>query len=143
MIPSISSEDSDEQLPLLSKSAIRQRVETLAISADAKALLLDLADQAVDVGGKLIQVGRKILSFVFDLVQRFPNTTFGTIIGLVLTLLVSAVPIVGALLGALLGPLLIALGVGAGALADLKGERAFVSRVQRLENEFLALSAKA
>ncbi len=135
-------QEGGEQLPLLlSKQAIRERIESLAISADAKAILLDIAGTTIDVGGKLIQAGRKILSFVFAMVQRFPNTTFGALIGFVLTALVSTVPLLGPVLGALLGPLLIALGIGMGALADLNGNRAFVARVERLEKDFNALSS--
>ena len=134
-------QDGEEQVPLLSKQGIRERIESLPISADAKAILFDIAEITIDVGGKLVQAGRKILSFVFDLVQRFPNTTFGVLVGFVLTALVSSVPLLGPVLGALLGPLLIALGIGMGALADMKGDRAFAGRVQRLEEEFVALTS--
>ncbi len=128
----------DGDPPLLSKQAIRERIESMAMSADAKAILVDIADTTIEIGGKLVQAGRKILSFVFDMVQRFPNTTFGALVGFVLTALVASVPILGPVLGALVGPLLLALGIGMGALADMKGDRTFAARVERLEREFTA-----
>ena len=88
------------------------------------------------------QAGRKILSFIFDLVARFPNTTFGAIAAYVITALLASVPFLGPVLGVFVGPLLLALGIGAGALADLK-ERAFVARVERLEQDFNKLATAA
>lgn len=139
MAKGMGGQESDGDLPLLSRQAIRERIESMAISADAKAILVDIADTTIEIGGKLVQAGRKILSFVFDMVQRFPNTTFGALVGFVLTALVASVPILGPVLGALVGPLLQALGIGMGALADMKGDRAFAARVDRLEREFNAL----
>ena len=128
----------NELVPMLSRQGVLARIERLAISADAKALLLDLAEFTIDVGGRLVQAGRKILSFIFDLVRRFPNTTFAAIAAYVVTALLASVPLLGPVLAVVAGPLLVALGITFGALADLK-ERAFVSRVERLEREFNAL----
>lgn len=123
---------------LLSKTAIRARIDRLELSADAKAILCDVADFTIDVGGRIVQAGQKLLSFIFDLVSRFPNTTFGLIAGYVVTALLASVPLLGPILGAVVGPLLLAMGISAGALADLK-ERVIVTRVERLEQEFNAL----
>ena len=131
----------DEQpVLLLSLAEIRDKIERMPLSADAKAILSDIAVVTLDVGGVLIAAGRKILSFVFDLVQRFPNTAFGALAASVVSALIASVPLFGVVLGPLLAPLLLALGLAAGALTDLK-ERAVAARFERLEKEFLALSA--
>lgn len=132
----------EQTVALLSLQDIRNRIEALSISADAKAILIDVADTSIDVGGKIIQAGRKILSFIFDLARRFPNTTFAAIAAYVFTALLASVPLLGPVLAAIIGPLVLALGIGAGALTDLK-ERAFIARVERLEEEFVALEKRA
>lgn len=131
----------DEQpVTMLSLTDIRARIERMPLSADAKAILSDLAAVTLDVGGKLVAAGRKILSFVFDAVQRFPNTAFGVLAAYVVSALIASVPFLGVVLGPLLAPLLLALGLAVGALTDLK-ERAVAVRFERLEREFVALSA--
>lgn len=130
----------DEQpVTLLSLADIRDKIDGLPLSADAKAILHDIARVTVNVGSKIVAAGRQILSFVFDVVQRFPNTTFGVVAAYVVSALIASVPVLGAVLGPLLAPLLLALGIAAGALTDLK-ERAVKARVERLEQQFVALS---
>jgi len=120
-----------------SKRDLRDRINRLSISADAKALLNDLADVTVDVGGKVIAAGRQILAFVFDLAKRFPNTTFGVIVALIVSSLIGSIPLLGFVLGPLLAPMLLAFGLAAGALADLN-EAAIRSRVSQLERHLVA-----
>lgn len=127
---------------LLSRHEIDSRIERMAISADAKAILSDIADLTVTAGGRLIEVGRRILSFIFDMVRRFPNTTFAIIAAYVVTALLASVPLLGPILKALAGPLVLALGITAGMLADLK-ERAFTARVEQLERDFNAMARVA
>ncbi|MGZ0071985.1 hypothetical protein ACT9ST_09800 [Sphingobium limneticum] len=121
--------------PAPSKRVLRDQIERLTISADAKALLNDLLDVVVEVGGRVIAAGRQILAFIFDLVQRFPNTTFGVIVALVVSSLITSIPLLGLVLGPLLSPLLIAFGLLAGAIADLK-DAPLRARVADLERHF-------
>lgn len=107
-------------LVILEKSEIMNRLERMDISADAKVLLGQVADKTLEVGGRVIHLGRQILSFIIDLMRQYPNTVFGVLVGFVLSMLVSSVALVGAALGALLGPLLVALGLGIGAVADIE-----------------------
>ena len=99
-----------------------QLIERTNLSADLKAILTDLTRFTMKIGGKVLAIGRKILSFVFDLVKAFPGIAMGAIAALVVTALVAGVPLLGPPLSALLGPLLLALGIGAGALKDLTNE---------------------
>lgn len=118
-----------------SKNDLRMRIDRLDASADAKALLNDLLDVAMEVGGRVVAAGRQILVFIFDMVKRYPNTAFGMIVALVVSSLISSIPLFGAVLGPLLAPLLLAFGLVAGALADLK-DGPMRSRVAMLEEHF-------
>ncbi len=130
-----------ESLRVLSRSELTERIERLAISADAKVLLGRIAETTARVGQGVIRIGRQVLSFVFDLLRQFPNTAFGVIVGTVLTMLVASIPFVGAALGALLGPLLIALGLAKGALADLQ-HQAMSVRISAFESELRMIEAR-
>ncbi|NBB40114.1 MULTISPECIES: hypothetical protein [Sphingomonadaceae] len=121
--------------PAPSKRVLRDQIERLSISADAKALLNDLLDVVIEVGGRVIAAGRQILAFIFDLVRRFPNTTFGVIVALVVSSLITSIPLLGLILGPLLSPLLLAFGLVAGAIADLK-DAPLRARVVDLERHF-------
>ncbi|HEX7874420.1 MAG TPA: hypothetical protein VF475_16020 [Sphingobium sp.] len=121
--------------PAPSKRVLRDQIERLSISADAKALLNDLLDVVVEVGGRVIAAGRQILAFIFDLFQRFPNTTFGVIVALVVSSLIASIPLLGLVIGPLLSPLLLAFGLLAGAIADLK-DAPLRARVADLERHF-------
>jgi hypothetical protein len=75
-------------------------IERTNLSADAKALMIDMARITVKVGGKILAIGRKLLSFVFDLIKAFPTITIGTITALVLTSMIAGIPIFGGALAA-------------------------------------------
>lgn len=124
------------------KRVICDRIDRLSVSADAKALLNDLLELAIDVGGRVIDAGRRILAFIFDLVERFPNTAFGVIVALVVSTLIASIPLLGLVLGPLLSPLLLAFGLAAGAIADLK-DAPLRARVGVLERHFASATHHA
>lgn len=128
-----------ESLPL---RKIDEHLRRLPISADAKALLADLAKVTWKVGETAIQIGRRIISFILDLVKQFPHTAFGVIVGVTLTALIGAVPFLGPLLAPFLGPLLVAFGLAVGAVQDMR-ETALRTRVSILEAEMQALKPTA
>lgn len=115
-------------------------IERLDISADAKLLLSNLATMTLNVGGRLIEAGRRILAFAFELARAFPNTAFGVIIAVIASMLIASVPLLGGLLGPLLAPLLIAFGLTSGALTDLK-DGSLRRRVATLEDEFRVVAS--
>ena len=127
---------------LPTRQELMNRLDRLAMSADAKAVLARLAEVTVTISGTLVRAGRRILAFVLDAVQRFPSTAFGLIAALVVSSLITSVPFLGAVLGPLLSPLLLAFGIGMGALTDLK-ESALRARVRHLEEEFGAMRPMA
>lgn len=108
---------------------IIDRIDRMDASADAKALLRDLARITVRVGEIVVAIGRKVVDFAFELMKAFPNTVFGLIIGLIVAALVGSVPV----LGALLAPLAVAFGLAKGALEDVKnsGLRGRVADLER------------
>jgi hypothetical protein len=124
-----------------SKRVLREQIDGLAISADAKVLLNDLLDIAVKVSGRVIAAGRQIVAFIFDVVQRFPNTAFGVIVAFVVSSLIASVPVLGLVLGPLLSPLLLAFGLVAGAIVDLK-DAPLRARVADLERHFASATRK-
>jgi hypothetical protein len=128
--------------PMPPKRALRDRIDRLSVSADAKALLNDLLEMAIEVGGRVIDAGRRILAFVFDLVERFPNTAFGVIVALVVSTLIASIPLLGLILGPVLSPLLLAFGLAAGAIADLK-DAPLRARVGALERHFASATQHA
>lgn len=107
-----------DKLP--TKRDLSGQLDRLALPADAKVLMGQLLNTTAEVAGKVVEVGRRILAFVIELVRRFPNTAFGALVGVVLTFLVGSIPLLGLVLGPLLGPILLAFSIGSGALADIK-----------------------
>lgn len=108
------------------------RIEQLPLSADAKAILRDIADVSVSVGERLVAAGRQVIAFALELARQFPQTTFGLIIGFVIASLIASIPLLGSLLGPLFGPLLIALGIAKGAIEDMR-TNAMRDRVDQFE----------
>ncbi|WP_237095845.1 hypothetical protein [Nereida sp. MMG025] len=117
---------------------IRKKLEQIALSADAKAILDKLVQTTVTVGSAVIQIGRSIVSFVFDLLKIAPTMLFGGLLALVVTSCIAAVPLLGTVLGSALAPILSAFGIGLGGLSDLLSGRvakqidAFVAKYQPL-----------
>lgn len=107
---------------------ILRRIDSLDLSADAKALMGDLLRLATRVGETVLRIGRKILDFVLTLVRQFPTLGFAAVIIAVITLLVAMVPFIGGVLASFLGPLGMAFGVAGAAALEMK-EHDFRQRV--------------
>ena len=117
---------------------LKDLIERTNLSADMKALLSDIATITAKVAGKLISIGRKILTVVFDLIKLFPAITVGVIAALVLTAIISAIPLVGGVLAGALSSILLLLGIGKGALTDLSSPD-LNERIQNFVNSLSAL----
>lgn len=124
-----------------SKAVLVRSVEQLDISADAKSILINMADITARAGETVIAIGRQILGFIFDLFRQFPNSSFGLIAGFVVGTLIASIPFVGAALAAVFTPLLMALGLAKGAVADL-GSAEIRSRMTDFENRLRLLAAE-
>ena len=117
---------------------LKDLIERTNLSADMKALLSDIATITAKVAGKLISIGRKILTVVFDLIKLFPAITVGVIAALVLTAIIAAIPLVGGVLAGALSSILLLLGIGKGALTDLSSPDLY-ERIQNFVNSLSAL----
>ena len=125
----------------IDRTTINRRIERLNVSADMKVILSSLVDTTIEVGGKLIDIGARVIAFVFELAKAYPGLAFGAVAALVLSYLISSIPIVGPLLSPFLTPLLLIIGIGLGALNDLtdSGMRARLDGLQaQLKNAGIA-----
>jgi len=122
----------------LPERKLLQLIERTQLSADLKAILSDLVKVTVKVGSKILAIGRKILTFVLDLVKTFPAIAMGAIAALVITAVVGAIPIFGTAIAAFLGPILLALGITAGALKDFTNDK-LNERITALVDSFRVL----
>lgn len=116
-------------------------LDRLDISSDAKALLMDLARFTVKVGEVVLQVGRKILSLVSEIVARFPNTTFGVVVSVSVGLLVASLPLVAGL-APIATALLLIFGLTKGMIKDLENAQ-WTTQIRALEERLLQVGASA
>lgn len=114
-------------------------IERTALSADVKALLSDLAKLTVRIGSKVLAIGRKVLSVVFDLIKAFPTVTLGILAALVITSLIASIPLFGGALAAVLSSLLLVMGVSAGAIKDFLSDK-LGERIDALVGSLSALA---
>ena len=125
----------NDSLPL---RKIEEMLDRTDFSADTKSIVLQVASRTMVVAGQIVQIGRKIVSFAFELAKTIPNTLFGVALALVMTALISGIPIFGALLAGLLKSILLIFGIAQGALADMRsGELG--SRIENLLAQFAPL----
>ena len=107
----------------LPQRKIVQLIERTNLSADMKALLSDLARLTIKIGGKILAIGRKILTFIFDVIKLLPGITLGVLAAIVISSIIGAIPIIGAVLAAFLSPILLAAGISLGALKDMTNDK--------------------
>lgn len=129
--------DADNGPLRIDRAVINRRIERLDVSADVKAVLASLIDTSVQVGGKLIDLGARVVAFVFDLAKAYPGVAFGTLVALVLSYLISSIPGVGPVLSPFLTPLLLIIGISLGALDDFMNG-AMRARLANLETHVRA-----
>lgn len=98
----------------------KNKIDSLNISADAKALLFSLNKFAFTAGKFVLKIGKKIIDVILSLLKHFPYLSFGVIFGLVLGALVAAIPLIGAALGSLATTIALALGVTLGGLKEFE-----------------------
>ena len=106
----------------ISGAALQERIDSLAISAEAKLFLGQISSAVVSVGITLIEVGKKVVQIALYLAHQFPMAGLGVILGLLLGALVSSIPILGFLLGPLVGPIAAAFGLVKGVMEDFKNK---------------------
>jgi uncharacterized protein YacL len=106
----------------VSDAKLQGYIDNLDLSADAKALIASILEKAVKVGELVIRVGKRIVEIVILIASKFPNATFGLILGLLVGALVSSIPIIGGLLGAFVLPIAAAFGLATGYMNDFRDQ---------------------
>ncbi|WP_170560500.1 hypothetical protein [Ruegeria lacuscaerulensis] len=140
-ISDVSSEELQSMASLgLSSGELKAKIDNLAISADAKALLFQVATKVIRVGETVIKIGQKILETVLEVIKTYPNTTFGVVFGAIAGTLISSIPVIGWVLGPIVTPILILFGMSAGAVMDIS-DKALERRVMSSLAEFDALKS--
>ena len=107
----------------VSDSKLQSYIDNLDLPADAKALIASILKTAVRVGEMVIRIGKKILEIVIMIASKFPNATFGLVLGLIVGALVTSIPLIGGLLGAFVLPIAAAFGLVTGYMDDLSDQR--------------------
>lgn len=134
-------QNSPHTQPLVSKAALKRRIEGLDAPADVKLLLDNLLDATLMISGKIHQIGSKILELIFDFAKAHPATALGIVAALVVAYLISSIPLLGPVLTPLLTPLLLIVGLTFGALNDFK-DISMKLKVAGIEAEFHTLGAR-
>ena len=123
-----------------SDAQILRQIESLSVSADAKALLADLLKLATRVGQSVLRVGRKIIDFVLSMVRAFPHMGFAAMVAVVVTALIAMVPFIGLALASVIGPLALALGIVVGGAVEFQSPD-LEARVRNFAARFSGLAA--
>jgi hypothetical protein len=95
---------------------------------------------AIQIGERIVKIGKKILSLIFTMCKEYPSTTFGAIFGATVGLLISSIPVLGFILGPIALPLLIIVGIGVGAIEDIK-DKMLARKIKEINAEFSPLNA--
>ena len=110
----------DINVETISLEKIKAYIRNLEIPAEAKVILTDLLKATINVGGRLYQIGRKVVEIAIILATRFPGITFALILTSLMNLLIASIPLLGPVLAPIVGPLITAVGLAIGAYKDIK-----------------------
>lgn len=125
---------------LPSRRELQRQIDNLPLSAEHKLALTRVSHLTARVGDQMLEVGRRIIAFAFEIVRQFPTLTFAIVLAIVINALLAGVPLLGPLLQPLFGPIVLAAGVTIGGLAELR-EGDMRSRVDSLVVEFQRIFA--
>lgn len=131
---------SGPETTLPTRRELHAQLERLDMSADAKVAIAEVIDVTSVAGDRVIETGRRIVAFAFEVLRQFPNISFLTIVAVILNALIASVPLLGPLLSALLGPLLLIGGLAVGTLLELR-DGYMRERVDFLTRQFQAIFA--
>lgn len=109
-----------------------------SFSKETRERLKKIVNKTIEIGRKIIRIGKIILSHLMKIVEEFPATVMGAVIGLFFGLLISSVPLIGWLLGPILMPIMIAVLAALGFVVDLKDkmlQKSVLDRVNKKMND--------
>ncbi len=102
-----------------SDSALHRDINDLDVEVQFKTDLWKAKDCVIQIGYKLVEIGRWIVEKALWLMKEFPGTSKGIAVGAVISWVLASFPGVGFILGPTLGSLIFTISVGAGVLSDL------------------------
>ena len=123
---------------LPSRRELQRRIDNLALPSEHTLALTRVSELTARIGEQVVDIGRRIIAFAFELARQFPGLTFAVLLALVINALLAGVPLLGPLLQPLFAPILLAAGVAIGGLSDLY-EGDMRGRVDNLVIEFKRL----
>ncbi len=125
----------------VSEEEIDRWIRGLAISADAKMIMSDIAKTTIRAGDFVIRIGRKILDVIEWLLREFPKATLGLILGAVIGTLVISIPVIGVVIGPLFKTIVMVLGITIGSVEDIK-DKNMARRIQEAMMQLETLKAR-
>ena len=106
----------------ISHSKLQSFLDNLEMSADAKALIASILKTAIKVGDFVIRVGKRIVEIIVMIATKFPNASFGLLLGLLIGALVASIPLLGFILGPFVTPIAAVFGLAKGYFEDLQDQ---------------------
>ena len=125
----------------VSDDRIREIIDQLNVSADAKSALYLVSKVVVKVGQTVVRIGRKIMDIIVALFEEFPNAGFGAIFGAIIGFLLSTIPVIGQLLGPIVTPVLISFGLVIGAKHDIQNSD-LARKIAKANQQFSSFRAE-
>ena len=94
-------------------------IENLNVDNKTKSFLESVLNSTIDVGGTIINIGKKIIEVILYIVKKFPHGAIGAILGYLLGHIIASIPILGWVLKWVVVPLATITGAALGAKMDL------------------------
>lgn len=126
----------------ISDDLLKKKINSMAISADAKSVLFTIAKVSVRVGSTVVKIGRKILDVIATVLSDFPMASTGVVFGAIFGFLVGSIPVLGLVLGPFVGAIAVAFGFAMGAIQDF-GNKALEQRIKASVAPFETLGPAA
>jgi hypothetical protein len=119
-----------ETQDIVLKDKVIYEIQNLNIPAEAKAILVKIADLTITIGNRVLSIGKRILELTLYIVREYPNATTGLVVGAVIGLAFNFIPIIGHFISTIVTPLCMALGLAVGFWKDMK-DKALKERIEK------------
>ena len=105
-----------------SDTQINHYIERMNLPAEMKLIFDKLTTFTMNVGNKIIQLGKKIIELVIMFATKHKKLTITLLLGLIIGALIVFCPPIASTLSSFQGPIMAALGVGEFVLDNYEGE---------------------
>jgi hypothetical protein len=83
-------------------------IRNLDINDEWKDFLNKIVTKTLEIGNKILNIGKILLNLFREFARNFPATTLGILLGLFFGIVISFIPLIGDVLAAMVTPLIIA-----------------------------------